>query len=260
MNTARPIAIRGKPIAQGKLPLICTPLVGRTQQALLAELDVILPKRPDVLEWRVDFFEAIADTSAVLSAAAAIKSIAGGVPLLFTRRSTLEGGERIPLAEDGALALYEAVCQLGHIDLIDYEMANDAAHVARVRACATANGVTLVLSFHDFAGTPDANALVHKFLQAAQLGADVAKVAVMPRNMDDVLTLLTATRTASTQTHIPLIAMSMGPMGAISRVAGWMFGSTLTFAVGASGSAPGQIPLEDLRLTLEVLQRAAAPR
>lgn len=260
MPAAKPICVKDQPIAQGKLPLICTPLVGRTHEALLAELDVILPKQPDVLEWRVDYFSAIADVSAVLSAAAAIKSRANGVPLLFTRRSMLEGGERIALHEDQVLALYDAVCQSGHIALIDYEMANDATNVARVRTAAKANGVALVLSFHNFSYTPGAEALEHKFLQAEQLGADVAKVAVMPRNMDDVLALLSATHAASKKARIPLISMAMGPLGAITRAAGWMFGSALTFAVGASASAPGQIAVEELNTVLGVLQGAMKPR
>jgi 3-dehydroquinate dehydratase-1 len=260
MNTVKPIAVRGQPIAGGKVPLICTPLVGRSAEQLQTELDQILPKQPDVLEWRVDYFQTISDTSAVLFALAAIKKRAPGIPLLFTRRSTLEGGERISLHEDQVLALYDAVCQSGQIDLLDYEMANDPGNVARVRASAKAHGVTLVLSFHNFSYTPGVEALEHKFLQAEQLGADVAKVAVMPRNLDDVLALLGATHAASKKARIPLISMAMGPLGAVTRTAGWMFGSALTFAVGASASAPGQIPVEELNAVLAVLQGAMKPR
>ncbi|MFZ3161508.1 MAG: type I 3-dehydroquinate dehydratase, partial [Rhodoferax sp.] len=95
-----------------------------------------------------------------------------------------------------------------------------------------------------------------KFLSAEQWGADVAKVAVMPRDLDDVLTLLTATREASTKLRSPLISMSMGPYGAMTRLFGWTFGSALTFAVGASSSAPGQVPIEDLHTALAILQKS----
>jgi len=254
------ISLRGRPIADGKLPLICTPLVGRTTAQLHAELDVILPKQPDVLEWRIDFFDAIADTAAVLAALAQIRQRAPAIPLLFTRRSTVEGGEKIPLSEAQVLALYETVCASGQMDLIDYELANNATHVAQVRAFSKACDVALVLSFHNFTDTPDHDHLVKKFLQAQQAGADVAKVAVMPHDMNDVLTLLQATQTASTQASIPLISMAMGPLGALTRVAGWMFGSSLSFAVGAARSAPGQIPVEELRTALHILQRAITTR
>jgi len=260
MPSPRPITLRGQAIAGGKLPLICAPLVGRNLDALLAELALVLPKQPDVLEWRVDFFEQLADTQAVIAAARAIKKVAGPLPLLFTRRSTLEGGEPITLTEPQVIALYQAVCESQAIDLLDYEMANNPAHVTQVQACARANGVALVLSFHNFSETPAPEVLAAKFLLAEQLGADVAKVAVMPRDLGDVLTLLNATYRASQQLQIPLISMSMGPYGAVSRLVGGVFGSALSFAVGAASSAPGQVPIEDLAAVLQVLERAMGQR
>ncbi|MGB4359401.1 MAG: type I 3-dehydroquinate dehydratase [Rhodoferax sp.] len=256
MQTNKPIELNGQPIAGGKFPLVCTPLVGRTLEQLMAELAVVLPKQPDVLEWRVDYFEAIGDTAAVIAAARAIKQVAGNIPVLFTRRSMLEGGEKIAINEDQVIAMYTAVCESKSIDLIDYEMANDAANIVRVRTAAKTNHITLVLSFHNFAYTPGLEALAAKFLMADQLGADVAKVAVMPRDLDDVLTLLTATREAGKKLRIPLISMSMGPYGALTRMVGGVFGSALTFAVGASSSAPGQVPIEDLNTVLAILQKS----
>jgi len=256
MPLTKAITLKGRAIAGGKLPLICTPLVGRTFDKIMTELDVVLPKKPDVLEWRVDFFEHIGDTAAVIAAALAIKSKAGSIPLLFTRRSIIEGGEKIVLNEGQVMALYSALCDSKSIDLIDYEMANDAANIARVRTAAQANDIKLVLSFHNFSYTPGLEALTDKFLQAEQLGADVAKVAVMPRDLDDVLTLLTATRQASKKLRIPLISMSMGPYGSLTRMIGGVFGSALSFAVGAASSAPGQVPIEDLNTVLTILQKS----
>jgi 3-dehydroquinate dehydratase-1 len=81
-------------------------------------------------------------------------------------------------------------------------------------------------------------------------------VAVMPRDLDDVLTLLTATREASKKLHIPLISMSMGPLGALTRMIGGAFGSSLSFAVGAAASAPGQVPIEDLNTVLSIVNKS----
>ena len=256
MQTPKTIELKGHAIADGKFPLICTPVVGRTLDRLLSELDVLLPKKPDVLEWRVDFFDAIGDTTAVIAAALAIKSRAGNIPLLFTRRSTIEGGEKIVLNEGQVLSLYEAMCENRAIDLIDYEMANEAPNIVRVRNAAKSQDIKLVLSFHNFSFTPGLETLTQKFLSAEQLGADVAKVAVMPRDLDDVLTLLTATREASKKLRIPIISMSMGPLGAVTRMVGGVFGSSLSFAVGAAASAPGQVPIEDLNAVLAILQRS----
>jgi len=78
----------------------------------------------------------------------------------------------------------------------------------------------------------------------------------MPRDRMDVLALLAATAEADAKARIPLISMSMGPLGALTRMVGGAFGSSLSFAVGESASAPGQIPIADLVAVYDVLRRA----
>jgi len=114
----------------------------------------------------------------------------------------------------------------------------------------------MVASYHNFKATPDAATLVDKFAQAERLGGDVAKVAVMPQGPQDVLTLLGATHTASQTVGLPLISMSMGAYGSLSRMMGWVYGSTVTFGVGKSSSAPGQVPIEELRSVLATVRKA----
>jgi 3-dehydroquinate dehydratase-1 len=253
------IELNGKPVG-ARFPAICAPLVGRTVERLLAEAAIVAAKKPDLLEWRVDFFEGIGDTPLVIDTLARVKHASGGLPLLFTRRSMREGGERISLSEAQVISLYRAVCQTGHVDLVDFEMGNSAADVAEVHEFSRAHGVKLILSFHDFDRTPSAEALRQKFAQAEQLGADVAKIAVMPQGMDDVLTLLSATSQSSKELRIPVVSMSMGRFGAITRLCGWAFGSAMTFAVGESSSAPGQLAIEDVGAGLALLQKALQPR
>ena len=256
MTPTRLIHLRGKPVAGGKLPLICTPLVGRTREEVLAELEAVLPKAPDLLEWRVDFFTGLGDAQAVIDTARAIRAAAGETPLLFTRRSTREGGQPITVAEADVVRIHETVCDARCIDMVDWEMSSDAADFARIRAATRANQLPLVASYHNFQATPDAAWLTAKFAEAERLGADVAKVAVMPQGPQDVLTLLAATHAASQTVALPLISMSMGAYGSLSRMVGWAFGSTVTFAVGKASSAPGQVPIEDLRAVLQATRKA----
>lgn len=248
----RPLTLRGQALPY---PAVCAPLVARTHDLLLAECAQVAAKKPDVLEWRVDFFDALADSQAVARTGAALKQ-AARLPLLFTRRHVREGGEAIAASEDQVLAAYRAVCAGGVADFVDCEMDNDAAHVREVRDMSRHAGVQLVVSFHDFQKTPDAAELLRRFARAAELGADVAKIAVMPRSQEDVLALLSATARASRELSIPVVSMAMGPLGAVTRASGWLFGSALTFAVGASASAPGQMPIEDVRAAIELLRRA----
>jgi len=254
------IHVHGQPIGSGTLPLICTPLVGRTSEAVLDELATILPKLPDVIEWRVDFYRDLADIEAVLGVAGSIKEAAAGIPIIFTCRSVREGGEPTPLDDDGIVDLYAAVCASRLVDIIDFELSNPAEHRARLRQVSRANDVAMILSYHNFQATPEAATLAAKFADAERGGADIAKVAVMPGSPEDVLTLLGATWRASESGGIPLIGLSMGGYGAVSRMAGGVFGSALTFAVGKSSSAPGQIPIEELRTVLGTVRKSVTGR
>jgi 3-dehydroquinate dehydratase-1 len=260
VNLTKPLLLNGSPIAGGKEPLICTPLVAKNEQSVLRELAAVVAKSPDLIEWRVDFFEGIADSARVVALSEQIKQGAAGIPIIFTRRSIREGGENIALDEAGVLALYQAVCAAKSIDFVDYELSSDPKHFSDALAAAHQAGVQLIASFHNFKQTPPVEEIVGKFIQAKKAGADVAKVAVMPRAIEDVLVLLAATLEGNRTISLPIISMSMGPYGSLSRLFGWTFGSSVTFAVGDKASAPGQIPIEELRVVLEILQRSLAPK
>lgn len=251
----KPILVNGQPLATGRCA-VCAPLVGRTREALLAEATAVAALGPDLVEWRVDFFEGIERTDDVLALATAIRRALCGLPLLFTRRSAREGGEPVVLHDTEVVALYSAVCAGGAVDLVDFEMGSAPADVRAIREAARRQGVGLVLSFHDFQSTPAAEVLTQRFEQAVHLGADVAKVAVMPHSMSDVLVLLAATQRASETLAIPVVSMAMGAQGAVSRLCGGAFGSAMTFGVGVSPSAPGQLPIRELKAGLALLQSA----
>ena len=255
MSTTKVIDIRGRRLGGGT-PLICSPLVGRTRERLLAEAANVAAKQPDVIEWRVDFFAGIGDTAAVLDTGRALRAAVGDAPIIFTRRSVREGGEPIAIGDEEVVALYDAVGASGLVDFLDFEMGNAGDHVRRVRDGARRHGTRVILSYHNFGSTPEADFLVQRFAEAEQLGADVAKVAVMPRDRDDVLALLAATSQAEARAHIPLISMSMGPLGAVTRMVGGVFGSALSFAVGEGSSAPGQMPIADLKTVYAIIGRA----
>ena len=211
------IHLHGQPVAGGRCPLVCTPLVGRRQEEVLRELAVILPKKADVIEWRIDYFSHSGDLPEVLEVAKRIKEAAGQIPILLACRSASEGGEKTPLDEAGVVRLLSALCESRLVDIIDYELGNPPEQRARLRTASRANGVAMILSYHNFQATPDAAALDATFADAERCGADIAKVAVMPRSPEDVLTLLGATWRASEALGIPVIGMSMGRLGAVSR-------------------------------------------
>ncbi|MFS0575193.1 type I 3-dehydroquinate dehydratase [Sporosarcina sp. 179-K 3D1 HS] len=238
-----------------KAPYICTPLVGQNQEEIVKELEVILPKQPDILEWRVDFYKEIDQLSSVLETAERIAAIAD-LPILFTIRSEKEGGQSIPLSEGEKVELLCEVCRKQAVQFIDFEVANDAEHIKAIREVSKSNGVKLVLSYHNFEYTPESKEIIERLQLAESYGADVAKAAVMPKSKDDVLRLLALTKEADKAMGIPLITMSMGSIGGLSRIMGWVYGSVLTFAVGVQSSAPGQIPIDTLREVIASTQES----
>jgi 3-dehydroquinate dehydratase-1 len=79
----------------------------------------------------------------------------------------------------------------------------------------------------------------------------------MPQTAEDVLTLLAATNEMHNKyADRPIITMSMGPLGVISRLSGEVFGSSMTFGAVGTSSAPGQIPVDGLAATLEILHKS----
>jgi 3-dehydroquinate dehydratase-1 len=248
-----PVDARGVRIGDGR-PVVIVPVTSATTAALLADAAAVVAAGPDVVEWRVDHL-ADATHEAVVTAGHALVAALDGLPLLVTVRTAAEGG-RAAVDDPAYEALLLAVLDAGIADLIDVEVGRDAGTVARLVARAHAAGVPVVGSSHDFAGTPGQDAIVARLLAMAEAGADVLKIAVMPRSPEDVLTLLAATCAAARRTDRPLITMAMGELGVASRVAGGVFGSAATFGTVGAASAPGQVELGALRAALAVVHPA----
>jgi 3-dehydroquinate dehydratase-1 len=246
LQCANPLRIRNR-ILGGPAPLICLPLVAVDPEALMDQAAEVCSFDPDCIEWRVDRFEAVRDTEAVLASLAALRGAIGEIPLIFTCRSGREGGfQDIPLED--RVGINRRAAAAGLVDLVDTELSSGEAAVGEAKDACRRGGAKLILSYHNFEETPEERFLLDRLAEAQELGGDVAKVAVMPKSYRDVLTLLSATYTARTELlRIPIITMSMGAEGAVTRIAGGLFGSDLTFAIGKAGSAPGQIPIEALR-------------
>jgi len=253
---AKPLAVRGRLIG-GKRPLICLPLVAATEDYLCQAARKCLALAPDLLEWRVDFFTAVDDLEAVVAALAALRRELGDVPLIFTCRDVAEGGAR---RLDAAYRLRLAAMALisGQCDLLDVELAVGEEAIAALRPLAAASGVGLILSYHDFTATPDETAIFAKLRQARDSGAHIAKVAVTPQKAEDLLALFAATCRARRELDLPLVTIAMGDDGRLSRIAGGLFGSDITFAAGTETSAPGQIAAGTLREAMQLL--GLAPR
>ena len=249
-----PVVVRNIEIGSG-MPKVCVPIVEKTREDILSTAKAICSTEADLVEWRADWYEDVSAFSEVIKTADMLRSILGETPLLFTFRSAREGGEK-ELSLESYATLLESVAKTGFVDLIDVEVFSGDDAVKNIIQTAHAHGVKVIASNHDFEGTPAREELVARLCKMQDLGADILKIAVMPQTRSDVLTLLSVTEEMSSRhTSRPVITMSMGRTGTLSRLCGEIFGSAVTFASFGKVSAPGQIAIEDLKAGLRLLHK-----
>ena len=235
------------------IPMICLPLTGKNKAEISKQLQIIIPKEPDLIELRADFLEDISDNLFMINLIEFIKDKTN-LPLLFTIRSAKEGGEIISLNEADVFKLVEEICLKTEIEYIDYEVDGKLEYVEDIVKVAKDTNKKIILSYHNFQETPPESDLIDKIKKMKLFDANYAKIAVMPNERRDVFNLLNVTAEATELLEIPLITMSMGELGKLTRVIGWTYGSRVTFAIGAATSAPGQIEIDHLRESIKKLK------
>ena len=190
------------------------------------ELELSRFEGADIIEWRADFL----DKDSILTVAPAIFEKFAGFEIVFTIRTTREGG-KLELTDAEYIALIKDVAAIYSPDYIDFEYFTRKAVFDQMLEFSN-----LVLS------------------EMTNLTPRVVKVAVMPKHEQDVLDLMNFTR--GFKAYNPeqeFVTMSMGKLGRLSRFAGDLVGSSWTFASLDNASAPGQVGLADMRRIREVL-------
>lgn len=245
------VTVRNIQIGRG-VPKICLPLVASSREEIFREAKNISDLPFDLAEWRCDWYEGIFEEgpAPVLEG---LRQILGDKPILCTFRTKEEGGAR-EASSHAYRDLAKEIISCGLADLADLELLTLSDSLREMTALAEEAGVATIISSHDFAKTPPKEEMLRRLRRMVQAGGDIAKIAVMPNSPKDVLDLLEITWEFSKDPgNIPLITMSMGALGCVSRLCGQTFGSALTFGSGENASAPGQIPAADLKRILDLL-------
>ena len=252
----RTVKIRDVVIGEGRVKTI-VPITGTTADEAIAQARVIGGSaQTDVVEFRVDFLDIALDAGKLAALGPKVAAQLNGKPLIVTFRTKAEGGNKT-IADADYGALYKTLLKAQFADLIDVEMFRSEAVVRRLVAGAHQVGAFIVMSNHDFSGTPPAAELLARLRRQQELGADVLKLAMMPRDPSDVLELLRATwEMASRYAERPMTTMSMGGTGVVSRLAGEIFGSAMCFGMIGRASAPGQVEVERLAAVLDIVHRS----
>jgi 3-dehydroquinate dehydratase type I len=239
---------RNLEIGSGRPKIIC-PIMKKTQEEILKDALEMKRHAADAAEFRADAWEDVRDPAKLDALMKSLRKVLGELPLLFTLRTKAEGGCLEVTGEEYA-DICRAAVRSGEADLIDLEFRRKQE---MLRKEAQAAGVRVIYSFHDFEKTLPKSEMTGLLLEMEKQGADIAKIAVMPRNETDVLNLLMAGFDAYLQMSIPVIFISMGELGVLSRVGGERFGSSMTFASIGTASAPGQLMADDLAAILKEL-------
>ena len=141
-------------------------------------------------------------------------------PIVTVRRAE-EGGLQAISDEDRReryLALLPAAAA------VDLEL-RSAEGMSDLRDSVLRNRKTLILSFHDFEGTPSLSELENMCAKMRDLGANILKIATKTENNNGVTRLLNLLERSAT----PLAVMGMGSLGRASRLLFAKAGSVLNY-------------------------------
>ena len=244
------IRIKGYEIGAGK-PMVCVPVVAPDAKGILSSAKRILDAGIRMVEWRVDLFAGIADPQQVMDVLEALRPLFADRILLFTIRTAKQGGQA-ELPEKDIIRLNETAASTGVPDLVDLEFFEATKPQREIRRLQE-RGVKVIASHHDFTSTPEDVILRMLMDQMNRGGADIAKLAVMPQNVQDTLRLLQFTAdTKQKYPDMPLVTMAMGGTGVLSRLCGELTGSCITFGAIGDVSAPGQLQAGDLQTVLDI--------
>lgn len=246
------VKIRNVVFGEG-IPKICIPLTDTCLEELKASVKALGNAPYDFIEWRADFYQGIEDPAVRAEAMTFLREALKDAPILFTVRTSVEGG-KLEIDTGDYIKLKISAINSGLIDLVDVELSRGDDTMQAIAAAAHQTDVKVIGSLHDNHATPSKDRIVHHLCQMQKMNADIVKFAVTPQSPRDVMTLLDATLTMREEHgDTPVITMSMGKQGVISRVCGSIFGSAVTFGTAGKASAPGQLPADVLAAFLQSL-------
>ena len=251
---AEPVALANQTQPATTAVKTIVPITAKTKEQALAQAQVIANTADaDLAEFRIDLLSFASDTKQVIAVGHELKKILGNKPLIATIRTKNEGGQ-LEISDVDYGKTYQAYLKNPFMDWLDVEMFRDQKVVSDIVQKAHQKKVLIVMSNHDFQKTPSQDEIEKRLLKQDQMGADILKIAVMPKSKQDVFTLMNATLKVSQQTTKPLLTMSMGQLGTISRVATANMGGSYSFGMIGQASAPGQIDVTKLKQILKTVQ------
>lgn len=247
-TTTRPKLQVREAVFGGHSYLLCVPLVSATRERLVADARHALAYRPDLLEWRADYYEGYPRIEPILEGLAALRDVAGDTPIIFTTRHAEEDGARAITVEEKS-ALIDEASRTGMADLIDIELQYGVSRVASWRQLLHDRNVRVIVSAHSFKKSTKPEALIELLRSGQETGADIVKYVTRARNIRELADLSDTIHEArETFVKVPLIVGAVGSVSPLMRLIGDYLGSDMTFvSAGTSKSHASQLHIEEFR-------------
>lgn len=208
----------------------CVSVTGETPGSMLAALESSL-EMSEYAELRLDFLSRDQVGSLMELAAPYMNRT------VCTLRPAAEGG-RFGGAESERIRLLEEISGYGPY-MLDVEL----AAIQDNHGLLDRLGADILVSWHDFEGTPEPDELRRRLEAMRQYSSNV-KMAVMARDTRDVATVLGLYAFKGDAT---LVAFAMGKAGRFSRLCSLYLGSPFTYVSLGTAVAPGQYSLEEIK-------------
>ncbi|GCC11848.1 3-dehydroquinate dehydratase [archaeon] len=234
-----------------KIPAVCASIIEYNIEDFLRSVRQV--EGADFIEIRADGLkvnspkEYLSETKRLLNNVKAHSEL----PVLLTVRTEKDGGVFRGSESERARVLMES---MKLVDSIDIELRMQSDMQDEIVKEARKNRVDIIISYHDFNSTPEVETLLSILEKEESEGATIAKVAVKANSEKDVLVLLNILQAAKERISIPVIGISLGRKGRISRVAAPLLGSIATYGYVNRKTAPGQIEVKKLKEIIELME------
>ncbi|MCX6821776.1 MAG: type I 3-dehydroquinate dehydratase [Candidatus Aenigmarchaeota archaeon] len=140
-------------------------------------------------------------------------------------------------------------------DAVDVELKTPYNLREKIIKKAKQKGIPVLIAYENFEKTPTNEELLNILKEEQKLGADIAKFAVIAKDYNDMIRVLQVVLEAKKFLDIPFVAIAMGKFGSASRSLSCVLGSSMTYCTVEKGKegAPGQLPVKDTRMIIELL-------
>ena len=202
--------IKGTEVGTGR-PLICVPVLEKTKEEVIKEVEYFVKSDADMIEWRLDAFEHYTDYNEVREILQQIAPLLKKKLFLYTFRTAKQGGV-VSVDRETLNDLHDLAAESECVDLIDLEFFEEEHAAKRIREIQK-KGKKVVASHHDLEGTPQIDVMRMLLDHMCEGGADIVKLVVTPKTTEDVLRLLAVTSEFHSENQeTPIITVSMGKL------------------------------------------------